>query len=215
MHRQLDLLMFDLDGTLADTSQDITDAVNHMRLTLGLEVLTAPAVLEHLGLGLEFLIRGVLPQSHQHLARRASNLFLAHYSHHLLDNTVLYPHVIEMLDHYGDKKKAVVSNKPLAPTIALLRGLHIGKRFDIVLGGDTTAGKKPDPEPLNYVLASLAVSPRKALMVGDDRPDIQAGKNAGVYTCAVTYGLGNKTNLLQTTPDTVIDDILELKYYYS
>ena len=206
--------MFDLDGTLANTGRDIAAAVNHVRRSLGLGSLTAPEILSHLGLGLEFLIRGILPSTHQNLVTQASEIFLGYYGEHLLDTTVLYPHVIATLDHYAGKKKAVISNKPTQATIAILDGLGIRSRFDMVLGANSTPRKKPHAEPLNHVLVHLKVPPRRALMVGDDRPDIDAGKNAGVHTCGVTYGLGNKTGMLQAGPDHVIADLLELRDYY-
>ncbi len=214
MRQQLDLIMFDLDGTLADTGQDIADAVNHVRHSVGLGLLTAPEILSHLGLGLEFLIRGVLPPTHQQLIDHASEIFLDYYKEHLLDTTVLYPHVIDTLDYYAGKKKAVISNKPTGATIAILQGLGIQSRFDIVLGANSTSRKKPHAEPLNHVLERLKVPPRKALMVGDDRPDIDAGKSAGVHTCGVTYGLGSKAGMLQAGPDYVIDDLWDLRDYY-
>jgi phosphoglycolate phosphatase len=214
MRQQLDLIMFDLDGTLANTGRDIAAAVNYVRRSLGLGSLTAPEILRHLGLGLEFLIRGVLPPTHEQFISYAGEIFLDYYRDHLLDTTVLYPHVIETLDHYAGKKKAVISNKPTQATIAILDGLGIQSRFDMVLGANSTQRKKPHAEPLNHVLEHVKVAPRKALMVGDDRPDIEAGKSAGVHTCGVTYGLGSKVGMLQAGPDRVIDDLLELRDYY-
>ena len=214
MRQELDLIMFDLDGTLANTGRDIAAAVNHVRRSLGLGSLTAPEILRHLGLGLEFLIRGVLPPTHQHLVGQASEMFLSYYAEHWLDTTVLYPHVIETLDHYAGKKKAVISNKPTPATIAILDGLGIRSRFDMVLGANSTPRKKPSPEPLQHVLTVLGVAPERALMVGDDRPDIEAGKSAGVQTVGVSYGLGNQQNLMRANPDLIIADLLELKDHY-
>jgi 2-phosphoglycolate phosphatase len=214
MHKDLDLIMFDLDGTLADTGQDIVTSVNYARHMLGLDSLPGPAILSHLGLGLEFLIRGNLPPTHQHLVAHASATFLAYYAEHLLDTTALYPHVTDTLEYYAAKKKAVISNKPTAATTAVLRGLGIETWFNMVLGGNSTSRKKPHPEQLTHVLSTLGVAPSKALMVGDDRPDIEAGKSAGVHTCGVTYGLGNQENLISANPDLMIDDHLELKNFY-
>jgi phosphoglycolate phosphatase len=214
MHKELDLIMFDLDGTLADTGQDIVTSVNYVRNALKLDSLPGPVILSHLGLGLEFLIRGALPPTHQHLVAQASEIFLAYYGEHLLDTTVLYPHVTDSLEYYAAKKKAVISNKPTGATIALLQGLGIRAYFDVVLGGNSTSRKKPHPEQLTHVLSTLGVTPSKALMVGDDRPDIEAGKSAGVHTCGVTYGLGNQENLINAKPDLIIEDLLELKDHY-
>ncbi|MGH7845682.1 MAG: HAD family hydrolase, partial [Candidatus Binatia bacterium] len=196
------------------TGQDIVTSVNYVRNTFELESLPGPTVLSHLGLGLEFLIRGVLPPTHQHVIAQASEIFLSYYGEHLLDTTALYPHVTDTLAYYAAKQKAVISNKPTAATIALLQGLGIEACFDMVLGGTSTSRKKPHPEQLTHVLLTLGVTPSKAVMVGDDRPDIEAGKSAGVHTCGVIYGLGNQENLIKARPDLIIEDLLELKDHY-
>jgi phosphoglycolate phosphatase len=137
-------------------------------------------------------------------------VFLEYYQQHLLDNTVLYPHVTEVLDYFGDKRNAVVTNKLHHLAVTVLRGLGIEDRFDIVLGADSGAEKKPDPALLRLVLTEFQIIPANALMVGDGDTDIQAGKCAGVITCGVTYGLANKGDLLAAKPDLLIDDLAQL-----
>jgi phosphoglycolate phosphatase len=212
---RVELMMFDLDGTLADTGLDIANAVNHMRRRLDLGALDNPAIYARVGRGVDYLIRAVLPPDFQDKFQDSRRLFLDYYERHLLDNTRLYPHVGEMLEHFRDKKKVVISNKLRAPTLLILEGLGIAGRFDLILGGDSTIQRKPDPEPLNQALARFAVRPERALMVGDDAGDILAGKAAAVVTCGVTYGLGNTEALIRSGPDLLIDDILALKDHYN
>jgi len=141
-------------------------------------------------------------------------LFLEHYENHLLETTVLYPHVHETLDYFEKKTKVVVSNKLHRFTVSVLKGLGIGTCFDAILGGDSVAQKKPDPEALNRVLCAFGVSPVMALMVGDGSTDIEAGKRAGVYTCGVTYGLGKKEELIEARPDLLVDDLRRLTEHF-
>jgi HAD superfamily hydrolase (TIGR01509 family) len=142
------------------------------------------------------------------------DVFLKRYETHLLDTTVLYPHVRETLDYFGDKKKAVVSNKLHRLTVAVLKGLGIEDSFDAILGGDIVSRKKPDPEPLKRMLSSFGVEPVRAVMVGDGDIDIEAGRRAGVCTCGVTYGLGKKEQLVEAKPDLLVDDLRQLTRYF-
>ena len=167
-----------------------------------------------IGRGVDHLIRSFLPQKFQEKFGEARELFLHHYGDHLLDTTVLYPHVKETLEYFGRKKRAVVSNKLHHLTVAVLAGLGIETCFDAVLGGDSLPERKPDPEPLNRVLGTFGINPAMALIVGDGAADIEAGKGAGVFTCGVTYGLGDKEELLQANPDILIDNLGQLADHF-
>ncbi len=214
MKREIDLVIFDLDGTLADTGQDLANAVNYARFRLNLEPLEDRLIYSHVGRGTEYLIRSSLPEKCQHRFREAMGLFLERYENHLLDTTVLYPYVKETLDYFRRKRRVVVSNKLHRLTLSVLRGLGIEVCFDAVLGGDSVPQKKPDPEPLNQILAAFGVSPAKALMIGDGGTDIEAGKRAGVYTCGVTYGLGKREELVRAKPDLLVDDLRQLTVHF-
>ncbi|MBI2538433.1 MAG: HAD-IA family hydrolase [Deltaproteobacteria bacterium] len=214
MKREIDLVMFDLDGTLADTGQDLASAVNYVRSYLRLEPLDDRVVCAHVGRGVEHLLRSSLPESYQERFQEVMELFLRRYEDHLLDTTVLYPSVVETLDYFQKKKRVVVSNKLYRLTLSVLRGLGIEPCFDAILGGDSAPRKKPDPEPLHQVLAAFGVAPGKALMVGDGGTDVEAGKRAGVVTCGVTYGLGKSEELIAAKPDFLIDDLRQLSKYF-
>ena len=214
MKREIDLVMFDLDGTLADTGQDLASAVNYVRSYLSLEPLDDRVVYGHVGRGVEHLLRSSLPESYQGRFQDVMELFLKRYENHLLDTTVLYPHVQETLYYFEKKKRAVVSNKLYRLTLSVLRGLGIEPCFDAILGGDSVPEKKPDPGPLNQVLATFDVRPVKALMVGDGGTDVEAGKRAGVVTCGVTYGLAKPEEIFAAKPDFLVDDLRQLTEYF-
>ena len=208
----VDLIMFDLDGTLADTGPDLADAVNYTRAHFKLEPLPNDLVYSHVGYGVEHLLRHSLPQQDQF--PEVMRVFLARYENHLLDKSVLYPSVPAVLDRFRDKHRVVVTNKMHRLAIAIIRGLGIEHQLDTILGGDSVSDKKPHPALLNEVLRRYQVPPAKALMVGDGDTDVEAGKRAGVVTCGVTYGLGNKKDLAAAQPDFLIDDLIQMSDYF-
>jgi len=214
MKRSVDLIMFDLDGTLADTGPDLADSVNYTRSRFELSPLPQQLIYTHVGRGVEHLLRHAVAKEAPSQFSEIMRVFLEHYQQHLLDKTTLYPHVHEVLDYFDGKRNAVVTNKLHHLAVTVLRGLGIENRFDAVLGGDSGAEKKPDPALLRLVLRQFQIIPAKALMVGDGDTDIQAGKWAGVITCGVTYGLANKDDLVAAKPDFLIDDLEQLTQYF-
>jgi phosphoglycolate phosphatase len=214
MKRSIDLVMFDLDGTLADTGQDLADAVNHTRSHFDLETLPSALVFTHVGRGVEHLLRHTLPEDSIDHFQEVMRVFLARYESHLLDTTILYPGVHEVLDYFRDKRRVVVSNKMQRLTVAVLRGLGVEKQFDAIFGGDSAAEKKPHPTLIHDVLNRFRILPTQALIVGDGDTDVEAGKRAGIITCGVTYGLGSKEGLVAAQPDILIGDLAELSHYF-
>jgi phosphoglycolate phosphatase len=214
MKRPIELVMFDLDGTLADTGQDLADAVNHTRDYFDLEALPEALVHTHVGRGVEHLLRHSLPEDSADHFAEVMRVFLARYEGHLLDTTILYPGVNEILDYFRGKRRVVVSNKMHRFTVAVLRGLGVEKQFDAILGGDSVTEKKPHPALIHSALNRFRIPPSYAVMVGDGDTDVEAGRRAGVVTCGVTYGLGNKEGLIAAKPDILIDDLAELSRYF-
>jgi phosphoglycolate phosphatase len=214
MKRPVELIMFDLDGTLADTGQDLADSVNYTRACFNLAPLAGPLVFNHVGRGVEHLLKYSLPEEYPDHFQKVMSIFLERYEMHLLDRTVLYPGVHEALEYFGGKRRVVVSNKIHRLTMAVVRGLGVENQFDAIFGGDSAAEKKPDPALLNLVLERFQVPAAAALIVGDGDTDIEAGKRAGVMTCGVTYGLGNRADLVAAKPDVVIDRLAELSDYF-
>jgi phosphoglycolate phosphatase len=209
MKRPIDLIMFDLDGTLADTGPDLADSVNYTRSRFELAPLPQQLIYTHVGRGVEYLLRHAVAEEAPNHFSEIMRIFLAYYEQHLLDKTVLYPRVIEVLDYFAGKRNAVVTNKLHHLALTVLRGLGIAGRFDAILGGDN-GEKKPNPALLRSVLRQFQIIPANALMVGDGDTDIEAGKGAGVITCGVTYGLANKGDLVAAKPDFLINDLAQL-----
>jgi len=214
MKKSLQLVMFDLDGTLADTGHDLADSVNFTRREFSLPPLPDLAVYANVGRGVEHLLKQSFPEAGPEKFPRVMLVFLAYYEAHLLDRTVLYPDVREVLCYFGAKRRAVVSNKMHRLTVAIVQGLGVAREFDAILGGDSVVEKKPHPAMLQLVLERFQIAPADALIIGDGDTDIEAGKRAGVITCGVTYGLGSQDAVRAACPDITIDSLAELTDYF-
>ena len=141
----------------------------------------------------------------------ALQVYRAHYREHCLDHTRLYPGVRSTLEHFRDKRQAVVSNKTAEFSRLILGGLGLLDLVRVVFGGDIAGALKPDPAPVQAALAALGVGPTQAVMVGDGLTDLEAGRRAGTRTCAVTYGLNDRSELTPGRPDHWIDDFSSLR----
>ncbi|MSO22169.1 MAG: HAD family hydrolase [Acidobacteria bacterium] len=205
-----DLIIFDLDGTLIDSKLDLANSVNSTRRQMGLSVLEHGIIFSYIGEGATMLIRRAMGEGlGDSDVERALEIFLAHYSEHLLDNTTLYPGVAEALDELHPLQLAVLTNKPLRPTQAILQGLQIHDLFEVIYGGNSFDQKKPHPIGIETILGDTGTARERAVMVGDSYIDIQTGRNAAVATCGVTYGFASET-LRKPQPDFLIDDLRQL-----
>jgi phosphoglycolate phosphatase len=214
MKKPVRLIMFDLDGTLADTGRDIANAVNYTRGYFRLPPLPNEQVYNHIGRGVEYLLRCALPEQASDHFPEVLRVFLSRYETHLLEHTVLYPGVRETLGYFRDKHRIIVSNKMRRLTVEVVRGLHIEDQFDAIFGGDSAQVKKPDPAVLHLALEQFQTAGTSAVIVGDGDTDIEAGKRAGVMTCGVSYGLGRKDALIAANPDVMIHCLTELADYF-
>ena len=187
---QLKLLLFDLDGTLVDTSRDIANALNHALKSLHMQELTLHETVSMIGEGVTRLVEKVLGERNMHLKDEMKQRFLAYYEQHLVDSSTVYPFVQETLPLLSPFRKAVISNKRESLSQELLEKIDLRRYFDLVVGSDTTPEKKPSPVPVKYVLNKFGVQGHESLLTGDSRYDIEAGKRAGVRTIGVTYGYG-------------------------
>ena len=207
----VDLLIYDLDGTLIDSVQDIVSAVNYMLIELKLPSRSQAEIRGFIGEGIQSLVERSLGAEHISKSAYALKILRERYSEHLLDHTKLYPDVREVLGHFAAKKQVVVTNKPEQFSIKVLEGLGIRKFFSVVIGGDSVRTKKPSPEAVFYVLNQSHVPPEKAVIIGDSAIDIETGRNAKITTCAVTYGLGDAEALATAKADFVISKFADLK----
>jgi phosphoglycolate phosphatase len=135
--------------------------------------------------------------------------FLDYYGQHLLDSTTAYPGVHEALEGLGNRKLVILTNKPTRFSRAIIEGLGLAPYFFEIYGGDSFPLKKPDPMGIKAVMSSLAIPAEKTLMVGDSDTDVLAGRNAGVWTCGVTYGFRPQA-LQEARPDLLLDNLRDL-----
>ena len=212
------LIMFDLDGTLAHTLPQLTQAVCAVAQDLGFKVPSAEEVSCYVGNGMDLLLaRAILGRKDITLAEvpaeqlaKARESFSRHYMAGLKENFEVYPGVLEGLQNFKRMgiKLAVVSNKPNKFVRPLMEYMGFWPYLDLAMGGEVLPKKKPDPMPLNYVLKRYGIEPHEAMMVGDSNNDIRAGKNAGVVTVALTYGYNGGQDLHEEHPDYLYDDFV-------
>ncbi|CAM2158278.1 MULTISPECIES: phosphoglycolate phosphatase [Paraburkholderia] len=204
-----DAVLFDFDGTLADTAPDLAAAVNQMRHARGL----APAPYEKLrplaSAGARGLIGGAFgvgPDDHEFAAMREE--FLANYAANLRVETALFPGIDAVLDDLDARGVlwGIVTNKVARLTDPLVKLMHLDTRAASVVSGDTTPYSKPHPAPLLHAAETLGIAPHRVVYVGDDLRDIQAGHAAGMATIAAAYGYcGNVEPPAQWNADYLAD----------
>lgn len=205
--RAVDAIVFDLDGTLADTFADLRTAVNHVRGLHGLAPLPLSDVMDNVGHGASALLAGTLGPLAP--GDRAADLaaFRGFYSAHLLDETKPFPGAIEAVVGLAGRRRAVLSNKPEAMTRAIVEAFGLAPHLVGAWGGDSFPTMKPDPAPLLAVLDRLGVAPGRAMMVGDSDVDIETAARAGVRSVRVRTGLWRASLLV---PGAEVEDLREL-----
>jgi phosphoglycolate phosphatase len=203
-------LVFDLDGTLVDSKLDLVLAVNATLEHMGCDPIPHEDIGDYVGRGAAVLIRRVLgPNANDDDAARGLEYFLKYYREHMLDNTVPYPGVREALESLKALPMAVLTNKPVRFSQAILHGLKLSPYFRAVYGGNSFETKKPDPLGMNTLLRELEVAPQEAMIVGDSDVDVMTGRNSGAWSCGVTYGLG-LDSLRACPPDLMVDNLIDL-----
>ncbi len=213
--RRVSALIFDLDGTLIDSGLDIALAANFARGHFDLPALDEATAISYVGDGVEKLLTrtltldGVAPEPE--MVAEGLAVFRDHYGRHCLDNTALYPDVLETLMHFQRLPLMIATNKPRVFTEQILAGLHIDGAFRSVVTGDDVAAKKPDPECLTRCLADLDTDPSEVAVVGDSHNDVLAALALGAVSVACTYGLSDLGRLRAASPDLEIDSFSELK----
>jgi len=207
---RFELVIFDLDGTLIDSQTDLANAVNHVRSSHKMPLLSVSEVRAFVGDGIKVLMKRSLPGLTEPLLLEATNDFRSYYGKHLLENTVLFPGVLEMLKNLRGIQKAVLTNKPEALAAKILKGLKIDGYLASLSGGDSSPKKKPDPQPVFDIINKLSSRIELCAIVGDGKNDILAAKAAGVTSIAVSYGYTAPAELKALCPDFMVGNLSEL-----
>jgi len=205
------LLIFDLDGTLVDSKQDLVAAVNATRVFMGHEPLSVSLISSYVGDGAPALVQRALPLLNEPERARALHYFLEYYREHMLDQTTVYPGVREALDqlHAAEIALAVLTNKPVRFSVTMLERLGLDLHFFRIYGGNSFQQKKPHPAGVQALMSESGVPPERTVMVGDSAVDVLTARNAGVYACGVPWGFQPET-LAASPPDIMISDLREL-----
>jgi len=218
---RLKLLVFDLDGTLIDSAQDLCNSVNAALADSGFNTLPDPAIASFVGNGAPMLMRrslamsgGVPPeQVDDDVLKVAYEFFLKYYREHKLDFTYAYDGVLEALaalkelhDAPGGTPRimAVLTNKPVRPARGICEGLGMADYFLHIYGGDSFPVKKPDPLGLRTLMEETGASPDETVMIGDSQVDVETARNAGAWSIGCTFGFAPQT-LIDTKPDLLVD----------
>lgn len=195
---EVKLLIFDLDGTLIDSSSDIANSVNVARKSLGLELWPADQIKSHLGDGARRLVERCLPEASRQpnnselLVDRALQIFKTHYTDHCTIQTSLYNGVESTLQKLKSYYQfAVLTNKGKANTVSILKALKIDSIFKLVVGGDEFC-LKPCTDGLEHIMQVLSVDASSTVMIGDHHTDLEVGRRAGVQTIFCEFGFGNQ-----------------------
>jgi phosphoglycolate phosphatase len=218
--RAIKLLIFDLDGTLIDSRLDLIHSVNAMLRHCKRPELPGDVIASYVGDGAPVLVRRALGDpKHEADIKEALEYFLAYYRVHKLDHTHLYPGIKEMLSRVRNsngvrRQMAVLSNKPVVPSRAIVDALGLAEFFVHVYGGNSFPTKKPDPHGVLTILRDTKARPEETLMIGDSSVDVITGRNAGLWTCGVTYGFAPHT-LCEAPPDVTVDSPQELAELFS
>lgn len=210
------LLIFDLDGTLVDSREDLANSVNAMLRHYNKPELPHQVIAGYIGDGAPMLVRRSLGDpDDEGYVQDALLYFMAWYREHKLDTTYVYEGVKEALSAIRDSrngqplKMAVLSNKPVGPSRAIVEALGLGPYFFQIYGGNSFHTKKPDPAGVEALLEESGMKPEEAVIIGDSNIDVLTARNAGIYSVGVTYGLAPHT-LEDAPPDVLIDKPHEL-----
>lgn len=213
MDSRFGLIVFDLDGTLIDSSMDLALSVNATRAHAGLPALAMETVASYIGNGAEMLIRRSLgPDATEDAVWEGLSFFLRYYRDNMLVHTKLYPGVHEALDGWrrDGTAMAVLTNKPERFSRDLVAGLGLRDYFSRIYGGNSFETKKPDPYGLRLIMRETGFRPDQTLMVGDSSVDVLTARNAGVACAGVTFGLRPEDFELHP-PDVLVDDLRDLE----
>jgi len=203
-----DLFVFDLDGTLIDSSGDIAHAANKTLLSFGLAAMDKEDIKANIGWGVNMLLEKLMPGIDGAGLEMARSRFLAFYGEGLIEETELYPGVMDTLLSLGKKGKklAILTNKPEALSKRIINELSLEDFFISIIGGDTFPNRKPHPASLIGIMKSAGTSSADTVFVGDSPIDCETGAAAGVFTVGVSYGFRPVEELKSSGCDIIISE---------
>ncbi|WP_417614124.1 phosphoglycolate phosphatase [Oceanisphaera sp.] len=211
---QVQLIQFDLDGTLIDSVPQLGQAVNQMLVESGHPPADEQLVRHWVGNGADMLVQRALthalgrgPNAAEQQAAR--QLFDAAYEGVATHETVLYPGATDTIRqlYQAGKTLALVTNKPYRFVPGILAATGLDEYFSLVLGGDSLEQKKPHPAPLLHVCTTLDIAPTNSIMVGDSENDVLSAKAAGMAVVGLTYGYNYGKDIADSQPDWVMSNI--------
>jgi phosphoglycolate phosphatase len=219
---QLKLLVFDLDGTLINSAQDLCNSINATLAHFGRVRLPDEQIAGYIGDGAIMLVRRAFfgPDSDENAAKVDDDLlaaayawFIDYYREHKLDFTYAYVGVQEALaalkqlhdaEHGPARLMAVLTNKPVRPAREICAALGLAPYFLNIYGGNSFASKKPDPEGLRTLMNEAGARPEETVMIGDSQVDVETARNAGAWCLGCTFGLAPES-LEAYPPDVIVD----------
>lgn len=211
----LKLLVFDLDGTLIDSAQDLCNSVNATLAEFDLAPLPDKVVASYIGDGAMMLVRRALfgldaTVVDEDFLARAYAFFLDYYREHKLDFTYAYGGVLEALTALrtapdgSTRSMSVLTNKPVRPAQAICDALGLAPFFRHVYGGNSFAMKKPDPMGMRTLMDEAGAQPEETVLIGDSEVDVATARNAGTWVIGCTFGL-SPLGLVASPPDVLVD----------
>lgn len=205
------LIVYDLDGTLVDTREDITRSVQHMLREMGAPELPPAEIQRYVGRGLHHLVASALKSRDQKGVERGAKIYRNFYARHMMDHSRLYEGALDLLKFFEGRKQAVITNKPNPFTQDMLTRLGVAGYFVEILAGDSVYPKKPDPSGLLAILKNEKIAAGDALFIGDSVIDIETARNAGVEIAVVLHGFSGQDELESASPDLISRDFTALK----
>lgn len=213
---KISCLLFDLDGTLIDSRDDLAASVNLMLSELNFANLPSETIYNFIGEGVFNLVNRSISaslnrESDVEFSNHGVEIFRKIYAENCLIKTKLYDGVEETLNKLSDFPKAVITNKPWNFSVKILEGLGIAQYFSLVVGGDSFPERKPSPVPLLGAIEKLGFTAEECLMIGDSWVDIEAGKNAKMKTCGCVFGFRGRDELEKAGADFLIEKFSDLE----